>query len=489
VTLIWFRQDLRVRDNAALTAATKRGLVVPLYVQCDDEEREWPLGGAARWWLHHSLNALDGELRELGSRLIVMRGPALACLREIGATVRATACYWNRRYEPAAITRDQIVEEALRADGLEVHTFNSALLCEPWDIKTQSGGAYRVYTPFKKRLLAQPAWPAPLPRPRQCKAPRKWPDSIPIDGLELLPRIRWDQTMRQTWRPGEVNALEHLRAFLHGALSQYASQRDRPAVDGTSRLSPHLHFGEISPRQIWHAVAKAAAGRPARSTSEKPAAAFHSELIWREFAYHLLYHFPHTTRQPLDRRFERFPWKLDRVLLHAWRKGQTGYPLIDAGMRQLWATGWMHNRVRMIVGSFLVKNLQIHWLEGAQWFWDTLVDADLASNTLNWQWVAGCGADAAPYFRIFNPITQSRQFDANGDYLRRWVPELRALDAAHIHAPHLAPPAILTSAGISLGHHYPTPIVDLRASRASALAAYETVGPTSRTNHADRSCD
>ncbi|HEY7642494.1 MAG TPA: deoxyribodipyrimidine photo-lyase [Steroidobacteraceae bacterium] len=466
--IVWLRQDLRLRDNPALRAAAKLGgPIVPVYILCDAEEREFPPGGAARWWLHRSLAALGAELSSRGSQLSLLRGPALECLREVAARTGARAVFWNRRYEPAAVARDIEVKTQLRAADLVAESFNGALLREPWEIQNGTGHPYRVFTAFKRRVLEDLDPPAPLRMPTRWQAPRVWPESLPLAELQLLPDIAWYDTMARTWQPGESGAHARLRSFTRKPLDTYATTRDRPDQDGTSALSPHLHFGEISARQIWHAL------RGARAKVR--GSVFASELLWREFAHHLLYHFPHTALQPLDRRFERFEWSGAASQVQAWQRGRTGIPIVDAGMRQLWATGWMHNRVRMIVASFLVKNLRIHWLEGARWFWDTLVDADLAANTLNWQWVAGCGADAAPYFRIFNPQTQSEKFDPQGDYLRRWVPELARLHAPHVHAPHAAPAAALEAAGVRIGVNYPAPIVDLAESRRAALAAYQAI--------------
>jgi deoxyribodipyrimidine photo-lyase len=466
--IVWLRQDLRLRDNPALQAAARHGgPIIPVYILCDAEEQEFPPGGASRWWLHRSLSALDAELRSRGSQLSLLRGPALDCLRAAVARTGASAVFWNRRYEPASVARDLEVKKELRADGLVVESCNGALLREPWAIQNGSGQPYRVYTPFKRRALEKLDPPAPLRAPSRWLAPPAWPDSVTLDELRLLPEIQWYDTMDETWRPGEAGAHARLRAFASKPLASYAKTRDRPDCDGTSALSPYLHFGEISARQVWHALA-AKGVKVADST-------FAAELTWREFAHHLIYHFPHTVLEPLDRRFERFAWSRDTAHLQAWQRGRTGIPIVDAGMRQLWATGWMHNRVRMIVASFLVKNLRIHWLEGARWFWDTLVDADLANNTLNWQWVAGSGADAAPYFRIFNPLTQSAKFDPDGEYVRRWVPELARLEVPHIHAPHAAPAAVLHAGGVHIGSTYPAPLVDLAESRRAALAAYHSL--------------
>jgi deoxyribodipyrimidine photo-lyase len=466
--IVWLRQDLRLRDNPALAAAAKLGgPIVPVYVLGDAEEREFPAGGASRWWLHRSLAALGDELRSRGSQLSLLRGPALECLREAVARTGARAVFWNRRYEPAAVARDVEVKTQLRADGLVAESFNGSLLREPWEIQNGAGHPYRVFTPFKRRVLEDLDPAAALRMPSRWDAPPAWPGSLSLDELQLLPDVEWYATMERTWRPGEAGAHARLRSFTKQPLASYGKTRDRPDEDGTSRLSPHLHFGEISVRQVWHALRA-----PRASLREST---FVSELLWREFAHHLIYHFPHTPLQPFDRRFERFAWSGDAAHLRAWQCGRTGIPIVDAGMRQLWATGWMHNRVRMIAASFLVKNLRIHWLEGARWFWDTLVDADLAANTLNWQWVAGCGADAAPYFRIFNPRTQSEKFDPAGDYIRRWVAELARLEAPHVHAPHAAPAAALEAASVRIGSTYPAPLVDLAESRQAALAAYQAI--------------
>jgi deoxyribodipyrimidine photo-lyase len=452
-TLLWFRQDLRLRDNDALRAAAARSQpIIPVYVWSPDEEGGWPPGAASRWWLHHSLLALAADLQQRGLRLILRRGATLKVLRTLVRETSATAVYWNRRYEPAAQHCGGQVKRALRADGLEVHSFNSTLLHEPSELINQGGKPYQVYTPFMRKLVAQGTPPPPGAIPRALPRPARWPDSLQLASLRLLPRIRWYQSFARAWQPGEAGALAALRRFLDSRLTDYARLRDVPSVDGTSHLSPHLHFGEIGARQVWHAV-----------RAHARADVFRRELIWREFGHHLLHHFPHTADAPLREEFAHFPWAHGLGGLSSWQRGETGVPLVDAGMRELWQTGVMHNRVRMVAASFLVKNLRLPWQEGARWFWDTLVDADLANNTLNWQWVAGSGADAAPYFRIFNPVLQARRFDPRGEYIRRWIPQLGALPDRQVHAPWQAdaPPA-----------GYPAPIVDLDESRAAALEAY-----------------
>jgi len=470
--LLWLRLDLRLADNPALEAAAKGGgAVIPVFIWSPEEEEEWPPGAASRWWLHQSLRALDTQLRKLGSRLIIRRGPTLKTLRALVKETGARAVFWNRRYEPAVIARDANVEEALRRDGLTVESFNAALLHDPWTIQTQSGKPFQVFTPFWKHCLTRPEPDEPLPAPKHLHAPAKWPRSRAVDELELEPKINWAKGLRAAWQPGEAGAAENLRRFLAQAFDSYPDQRNRADVAGTSRLSPHLHFGEIGPRQVWHAVQRLAIrrGLPAAKWRDSQ---FLAEVGWREFAYHLLHHFPRTPVEPLRANFKKFPWRNNAAWLRAWEQGRTGYPIVDAGMRELWTTGWMHNRVRMIAASFLVKDLLISWPEGARWFWDTLVDADLASNTLGWQWTAGCGADAAPYFRIFNPTRQGEKFDPHGDYVRRWCPELEKLSDEWIHRPHEAPPEILWAAGVKLGQNYPPPMVDHSVARAAALDAY-----------------
>jgi len=474
LTILWFRQDLRLQDNPALHAAVQRGAVLPVYILDEAGEGKWPMGGASRWWLHHSLAALDAALRERGSRLILARGESGAVLRELVKQSGADAVFWNRRYEPAAIARDAALKSALGTEGVEVKSFAAAVLFEPHTVMNKSGGPFQVFTPFWRHCLTlEVAEPVQLPA-GEIAAPAKWPRSLVLAELALLPTIPWDVGFRAAWEPGEAGAAKRLKKFVSGAMERYADERNLPDRDGTSALSPHLHFGDISPRQIWSAV-RALSRESGVFPPNRGAQVFLSEVGWREFSYHLLFHFPHTPDAPLREEFARFPWRSDAAQLRAWQRGRTGYPIVDAGMRQLWATGWMHNRVRMIVASFLVKHLRLSWREGAAWFWDTLVDADLAANTLGWQWTAGCGADAAPYFRIFNPILQGAKFDPNGDYVRRWVPELARVPAEFIHAPWEASSLELSAAGVVLGRNYPQPVVDHGEARAAALAALKTL--------------
>ncbi len=463
--IIWFRQDLRIADNAALNAAAATGQpVIPIFVW--DETLAWSPGGASRWWMHKSLESFSESLAALGAPLILRRGPAKETITKLAQESGATAVYWNRCYEPAAIARDTDIKAALRDAGLAVESFNSALLFEPWEIKTQSGTPFRVYTPFAKAAFALPA-STPVPAPRKLTPAKQ---ALPSDQLarwKLLPtKPDWAGGFREMWTPGESGAAKRLKSFLTQA-DRYNRARDIPSEAGTSRLSPHLHWGEIGPRQIWNAIAHL---EPSAGTTT-----FQRELLWREFAHHLLYHFPTLPERPLRPEFWKFPWDHSRKSFSAWQKGQTGYPIVDAGMRELWHTGWMHNRVRMIVASFLVKHLLLPWQEGALWFWDTLVDADLANNSASWQWVAGCGTDAAPFFRIFNPQLQGGKFDAKGAYVRQWVPEIAALPDKYLHEPWEAPDHVLREAGIVLGKTYPGPIVDHAAARARALAAFKSL--------------
>ena len=475
--IVWFRQDLRLQDNPALNAAlARRGPVIPVYILDSAGEGNRPVGPAARWWLHHSLAALGAALRDRGSRLTIARGDAAAVLRAMAATTGAGAVLWNRRYEPAAVRRDATIETGLKAAGLTVLGFNGSLHHEPHTIMNRQGRPFQVFTPFWRHCLALEVTAPMRLATGKIPAPNRWPQTVKLAALALLPRVNWAGEFAKSWQPGEAGAARRLRQFVARAMRDYADDRERPDRAGTSRLSPWLHFGEISPRQVWAAV-KLRARHTGVFPPNRGAQVFLKEIGWREFAYHLLWHFPHTAERPLREKFRRFPWARDPggAKLRAWQRGRTGYPIVDAGMRQLRQTGWMHNRARMIVASFLVKHLRLPWTRGAAWFWDTLVDADLANNTLGWQWSAGCGADAAPYFRIFSPMLQGGKFDPGGDYVRRWVPELARLDAPHIHAPWRAPDLVLVAAGVKLGENYPRPIVDHAMARAEALAALKAV--------------
>ncbi len=472
--LIWFRRDLRLHDNPALShAVSAHEHVIPVYIHAPQAEAPWMPGQASCWWLHHSLTALADSLHERGSPLLLRQGDSLATLRALVRETGATAVYWNRLYEPASVARDKAIKAALRENGLEVASFNAALLFEPWTVRKDDKTPYQVFTPYWKACVRRTPPPVPLPIPESLKAPNPWPDSPPLEVLGLLPRIPWYRHMATMWRPGEGGALARLEHFCGTILATYQQGRNLPGMDGISRLSPHLHFGELSPRQVWTAVSNQMGGDPlARPAAET----FLRQLGWREFAHYALYHWPHTSTQPLQDRFNAFPWRSEYgELLEAWRQGRTGYPFVDAGLRELWRTGWMHNRVRMVVASFLAKNCRIPWQEGARWFWDTLVDADLANNTLGWQWTAGCGTDAAPYFRIFNPVIQGMKFDPDGTYVRRWVPELVGLPDRWVYQPWAAPVDEQRAAKLVLGRDYPHPVVDVAASRSEALAGYESI--------------
>jgi len=464
-SIVWFRQDLRLADNPALASAIARGgPVIPVYLWSPDEEGEWSPGGASRWWIHHALGDLQSALEETGSRLIVRRvDQSLAGVRELIEETGADAVYWNRRYEPCAVARDAEIKSSLRSDGLEVRSFNAGMLFEPHEIANRSGKPFQVFTPLWKHYETLPV-PAPVEVDlAELRAPAQWPRTCGIEGLELLPKQRWDRGFYEHWDPTRAAMLGRLQEMQRdGRVPAYLEDRDIPSVDGTSALSPFLHSGQVGVREAW---AMLGAGEPSRLGLRR-------QLVWREFAHHLLFHFPETPSRPLRGEFELFPWHEDEAALGCWQRGETGYPIVDAGMRQLWCTGWMHNRVRMIAGSILVKHLLVHWLEGARWFWDTLVDADLANNTLGWQWIGGCGADAAPYFRIFNPITQGEKFDPDGAYVREWLPELAGLPSKFIHRPWELGDLELAGAGVVLGRDYPRPLVEHAEGRRRALDAF-----------------
>lgn len=477
VAIAWFRNDLRLADNPALRAALDTGLqVLPVYVHDPEGEGHARGGEASNAWRARSLAALDHALRARGSRLRLFTGHALPVLSALAAATGAQAVFWNRRYEPDVERRDAQVKRELRGQGLQAESFNGSLLFEPWELRTGKGGPYRVYTPFWRAARSRWALEAPWSPPERLGDVPDAPDGVLADQLRLAPLQSWDIGFWADWAPGEDGAHAALEAFVEGALHDYPNGRDRPDRIGTSRLSPHLHFGEIAP---WRVAAAVEAARGA--VPEPNVEAYQRQLVWREFAAHLLHHFPHTVERNLDARFDAFPWaRAERAKLERWRHGRTGVPIVDAGMRELWATGWMHNRVRMIVASWLCKHMRLHWRHGMEWFGRTLVDADLANNVMGWQWVAGTGADAAPYFRIFNPVTQAERFDPRGDYIARWLPELAPLPVALRHAPWRDPAALRRAT-----RDYPErPMVDLQAGRDGALDAYRamravsTDGPT-----------
>ena len=472
--LYCFRNDLRLADNKALTAAIESGQPVALCFVLDDETPDqWRLGGASRWWLHHSLTSLISDLKDLNCQLILRRGVWDQTVAKIAKEIDAETVFFSRAYEPYAATQELRLKENLEALAINTKRYGGYLFFEPEQIRTQNDAPYKVFTPFWRRCLEQLNPQLPKNRPRDLKTLSRSPASETLADWQLLPtKPDWAGGLKETWQPGETGAWQRLTEFLDQAASNYKDQRDIPSVPGTSRLSPHLHFGEISPRQIWHHIQVTLS---THSNLQVGADAFIRELGWRDFSYHLLHHWPHLPEKPFREEFARFPWQSNGKALRDWQKGQTGIPLIDAGMRELWHTGWMHNRVRMIVASYLVKNLLIPWQAGEAWFWDTLVDADLANNAASWQWVAGSGADAAPYFRIFNPVTQSSKFDPAGVYIKKWVPELAKMPAKQLHAPWMADTQVLKAAGVTLGKTYPKPAVDLKTSRQRALDAYQAI--------------
>lgn len=472
IGIVWFRQDLRLSDNPALHAACAAcDSVICLFIDDPHDQTIGQLGAASRTWLHHSLANLKQSLQDRDSNLMFAQGNPLEILKQLSETCGASRLFWNRCYDPVSIKRDKKIKQALTA--LSPESFNALLNAEPWDTVKADGTPYRVFTPFwRMRAPSLPgAKPLSIPRaiPAAPVSANKNTGAIlcSLDSLNLLPAVDWHMGMMSQWRVGEKAAMASLKRFLKAPVHDYSNDRNLPAVSGTSRLSPHLHFGEISPRQIMHVLSKGKGNLTALSSGEET---FAKEVIWREFAYSLLFHFPHTIKKPLDKRFENFPWsKSPGKQLRAWQQGMTGAPIVDAGMRELYATGWMHNRVRMIVASYLIKNLLIPWQHGEQWFRDTLVDADLASNAMGWQWVAGSGADAAPYFRIFNPVLQGEKFDTSGDYVRQWVPELTGIPDKFIHKPWEL------DATERQKFDYPTPLVDLKESRQRALAAFDEI--------------
>lgn len=468
-TIMWFRQDLRLGDNPALCWAAEAGNVLPVFIW-DEAQPDPALGGAGRWWLHHSLKALGQDL----GGLLILNGNPEKLLPELVKEVAATSVVWNRCYDALSVARDTRLKARLKEDAVEAHSFNGLLLAEPWELETKTGGPFKVFTPFWRALQARGISSA-LPRPQEIRlAPSEHlQGDVSLENLSLLPtRPDWAAGWGNLWQPGEEGARAALGAFLDRGLAGYGELRNRPDLPNVSRLSPHLHFGEISPRQAFQASQFSADQEPALAGD---ADKFRAEIAWRDFSYHLLFHFPELAERNWKPAFDAYPWRESPQDLRAWQKGMTGYPLVDAGMRELWQTGYMHNRVRMIVASFLVKHLRLHWRHGEAWFRDTLLDADRASNAASWQWVAGSGADAAPYFRIFNPIGQGQKFDPDGAYVRQWCPELSALETSVIHAPFEASEAQLQKAGLFLGKTYPHPIVDHATARKEALAGYEVV--------------
>lgn len=472
-SIVWFRQDLRLADHPALIHAVESGArVVPLYILETGEATSWAPGAASRVWLHHSLAALADSLEERENRLVIRKGNSVEILNKLVQETNADAVYAHDQYQPAARQRDEQIADSLAKQQVSFIRLNGNLLSPPGAIMNRDGSPYRVFTPFWKTFLKDYVADEPRPAPARIPAFGTALRSLTVEELDLLPSHPWGEALMRHWQPGEPAAQKLLDTLDADLVADYPVNRDLPATPGTTRLSPYLHFGELSPRQI---AARLEQLRHAHRESgvSTGAETVLRQLVWRDFAHHILIHFPETASAPMNHRFESFPWCHDEQSLHAWRRGTTGIPIVDAGMRELWRTGWMHNRVRMICASLLTKNMRIHWLEGATWFWDTLVDADLAQNSLNWQWVAGSGVDAAPYFRIFNPVTQGERFDPEGMYVRRWLPELARLPNKWIHKPWQTPRDILTKSGVFLDEHYPLPVVDLKTSREEALALYK----------------
>ncbi|OQW62100.1 MAG: deoxyribodipyrimidine photolyase [Proteobacteria bacterium HN_bin10] len=472
--IVWLRQDLRLADNPALHAAIQsKCALILLYILDDETPGRWRWGGASRWWLHNSLDALAKDIAKRGGVLVLRRGQAETELPRLVAETGAGAVYWNRCYEPYATQRDSALKEKLTRAGVEAQSFNGALLFEPWTIKTKTGEPYKVFTPFWRACVQMGVGRPLLPAPKKLNGFDGELQSDRLNDWRLLPtKPNWASNFATAWAPGETGARGALEAFVAHRLRTYPEARDQLGVNGTSRLSPHLHFGEISPAQVAAAVEAAAETQPGlRRGAEK----FLTEIGWREFSTHLLFHWPALPERNWKDQFDAFAWRDDVAALEAWRRGRTGYPVVDAAMRELWATGYMHNRARMIAASFLIKHLLIDWRHGEDWFWDTLVDADLANNAASWQWVAGSGADASPYFRIFNPVTQGERYDADGAYVRRWVPELAGLPNALLHKPWEADAVTRAAAGVKLGESYPQPLVDHAVARARALEAYAAI--------------
>lgn len=458
--IVWLRNDLRIEDNPALYYAAQKAQVLPVFIWDDQNAGRYALGGASQCWLYYALQSLQHELE---GHLLIQRGEPQQVLLQLVDMVSAQGVYWNRAYEPWCIKRDHAIKQNLKAKGVTAKSFKASLLLEPWENLKKDGTAYRVFTPFYKQALGELHPRKPLSSNDNLDLARP-PQSLSIQDLGLLPASNWHESLCQHWTITELGARQRLQSFLQTAIDDYKANHDRPDRSGVSRLSPYLNFGQISPQQIWHATCQV--------TANDSVKAFQRQLIWREFSYHLLYYFPSLPERNFKTQFDHFPWRNDKEVLQRWQMGMTGIPFVDAAMRELWHTGYMHNRLRMVVGSFLVKNLLMHWHYGERWFWDTLFDADLANNSVGWQWVAGTGLDAAPYFRIFNPVTQGEKFDPEGRYTRFYVPELNELPQRYLMKPWQAPDSVLKQAGVRLGETYPHPLVDLKHSRQRALDAF-----------------
>ena len=468
INVMWFRQDLRLADNPALTNALEDGKTLPIFILDNVNSKEHINGAASKWWLHHSLIKLNKSLK---NKLCFFVGNPIDILDEIHKQFEISNIFWSRCYEPWRIKRDKKIKKYFSDQNVNVNTFNGSLLWEPWNIAKKDGTPYKVFTPYyRKGCLNSDKPRMPLPVPNLSNLISIDNHDLKIEDLELMPKHNWYNKMISLWSPGEEGAHSKIEEFISNGLNNYKEGRNFPSNQNVSQLSPHLHFGEVSPNQVWYR----AKTKEGKLGIKKDLDHFLSELGWREFSFNLLYHFPFLPKENLQKKFDNFPWDNDKDKLKKWQKGLTGYPIVDAGMQELWQTGYMHNRLRMVVGSFLVKNLLLHWHHGERWFWDCLIDADLASNSAGWQWIAGSGADAAPYFRIFNPITQGQKFDPDGKYTRKYLPVLNDMPDKFLFNPWEAPEDVLRSAGVKLGENYPLPIVEIGSSRQKALEAFAT---------------
>jgi len=467
IVIVWMRQDLRLSDNPALHAAAARGEVLPVYVFDQDVAGDFLIGDSSKWWLHQSLLSIQ---KECHNTIVLSQGDSIKTLLKLVRKYKATAVYWNKCYEPWSIKQEKNLEKELVELGIDHQSFNASLLWDVEKVVKSDGTPYKVFTPFYKRGCLQQEPPRkPLPEFDIRKLFSKKIESLSVVDLKLLSNHDLEKSLDEVWEPGEHKAHAILKSFIKNRLFDYQEGRDFPDRKSVSSLSPYLHFGEISPHEIWYAVLKSGH----EYASKNNVSCFLKELVWREFAYNVLYHNPTMPQKNLDRKFDVLEWSYDKKNLHAWQQGETGYPVIDAAMKELLLTGSMHNRMRMVVASFLVKNLMIDWRKGQEWFWKYLVDADLASNSFNWQWVAGCGYDASPYFRIFNPILQGKKFDPQGRYIQKFLPELALLPKKYIYTPWLAPEEVLLAAKIKLGKTYPLPVVDLGDSRDRVLTEFK----------------
>ncbi|MFL2813241.1 MAG: cryptochrome/photolyase family protein [Candidatus Puniceispirillales bacterium] len=467
-SILWFRVDLRLSDNPAFQKAIELGKpIIPIYILDDDDANNRKLGDASKWWLHNSLKSIYSELEKVGSKILFFKGNAEDVIKKIIEETNADTVLWNRRYEPWAVKRDKSIKENLILKSKNVFSFNGSLLYEPWEIKSKIGNPLKVFTPFKRALLNKGVIFNVSKSPNTILSPSLWPSSLDIDDLDLVKNKLWTDKFANSWVPGSKTAKAKLISFKENNIHDYNKDRDIPSVLGTSKLSPHLRFGEISPKEIFIAM---------NDLEENDGVlTYKSEIIWREFAHNLLWYFPDIHEKPIKNEFSKFMWDNSQSNFDLWTKGMTGYPIVDAGMRELWSTGWMHNRIRMVTASFLTKHLLLPWQMGEKWFWNTLLDADPASNTSGWQWVSGSGADAAPYFRIFNPIIQGQKFDPEGEYVKKFIPELKDLPSKFIHEPWKADSALLKKSDIKLGETYPLPIVDHKFARERALNKYAEI--------------